>query len=87
MELKSKTAKATDIEEKCTNSSIAALDILGKCAPKRMEFEFFHIALAKKWKSVELKNMKGIRVRGKRYDIVTGRCGVSFSSIISKYSK
>ena len=87
VELKSKTANSSEIEEKLTNGSEIALNILERCCDNDIKFEFYHIVLAKKWRSSEYKaiNSRKIVVRGKRYDIIPKRCGVSFAAIISSF--
>lgn len=91
VELKSRTADPGQIEKKLTNSSRMALDILQNYIDRRIEPEFYHIVLCKKWRTAEhgaITNRK-IRVRGKgrKYDIITDHCGVSLSTVISKYKK
>ena len=91
VELKSRTADPDQIEKKLTNSSRIALDILGKYLDSLIEPEFYHIVLCKKWRTAEhtaIRNRK-IKVRGKsrKYDIITDHCGVSLSTVISKYKK
>jgi len=85
VELKSKTAHSSEVVEKLTNGSNVALDILEKCSDKHMKFEFYHIVLCKRWTSSEYRVIisRKITVRGKRYNIMLKRCGVSFSEIIS----
>lgn len=91
VELKSRTADPGQIEKKLTNSSRIALDILQNYIDTRIEPEFYHIVLCKKWRTAEhtaIRNRK-IKVRGKsrKYDIITDHCGVSLSTVISKYKK
>lgn len=87
VELKSKTAHSSEIVEKLTNGTEIALDILEMCCDNDMKFEFHHLVLAKKWHSSEYKviTSKRIVVRGKRYDIIPKRCGISFSAVISGF--
>ena len=91
VELKSKTAHSTEIIEKLTNSSEAALDILKKCTDSQIDFEFFHIVLCKGWSPSELRKLKNRRIevrgKGEKFSIVTKRCGVTFSSIVSEFEK
>lgn len=87
-ELKSKTAHSSEIVEKLTNGSEIALDILkeGVIKYKRsLMYQFCHLVLCKKWHTSEYKviSREKITVKGKRYDIILKRCGVSFSEIIS----
>ncbi|MGB9760676.1 MAG: hypothetical protein ACPLZG_12675, partial [Thermoproteota archaeon] len=42
-------------EEKLTNGSLIALDILEKCCNNQMNFEFYHIVLCKNWSSPEYR--------------------------------
>ena len=87
VELKSRTAHSSEIEEKLTNGSEIALNILDKCSNNDMKFEFYHLVLAKKWHSSEYKVItnRKIVVRGKRYHVIPKRCGISFSAIISDF--
>ena len=87
VELKSRTAHSSEIEEKLTNGSEIALNILDKCSNNDMKFEFYHLVLAKKWHSSEYKviTSRKIVVRGKRYHVIPKRCGISFSAIISDF--
>jgi len=91
VELKSKTSHSSAVADKFTNSSEIALEILRKCAGSNVNFEFLHILLHKGLDPTEHRKMQKqrIRVRGKggKYDIVTKRCGTSFSSVISKFKK
>jgi hypothetical protein len=89
VELKSKTAHSSDIAEKLTNSSETALDILQRCADSGVDFRLCHLALSKKWKTIELRKIRKerVRIRGKVYSIITKRCGVSFSTVISEFGK
>lgn len=91
VELKSKTADPDQIEKKLINSSRIALDVLDKYLDSRIEPEFYHIVLCKKWRTVEhgAITSRKIKVRGKsrKYDIITDHCGSSFSTIISKYKR
>jgi len=84
VELKSKTAHSSEIEEKLTNGSEIALNILESCSNNGIKFEFYHLVLAKKWHSSEYKviTSRKIVVRGKRYHVIPKRCGISFSAII-----
>ena len=67
-ELKSKTAHSSEIVEKLTNGSEIALDILEECSDNRMEFEFYHLVLCKRWRPSEYKVIinKKIIIRGKK---------------------
>lgn len=84
VELKSRTAHPSEIKEKLINGSIIALDILEKCRDKQ-NYEFYHLVLSKSWRPPEYRVIisRRIIVRGKRYDIIPKRCGVSFSAVIS----
>lgn len=86
VELKSRTVHSSEIEEKLTNGSEIALNILDECN-NDMKFEFYHLVLAKKWHSSEYKviTSRKIVVRGKRYHVIPKRCGISFSAIISDF--
>jgi len=86
-ELKSKTTHSSEIEEKLTNGSKIALNILEECSGNDIKFEFYHLVLAKRWHSSEYRiiTSRKIIVRGKRYNIIPKRCGVSFSVVISGF--
>ncbi|MDI6864382.1 MAG: hypothetical protein QMC88_01840 [Thermodesulfovibrio yellowstonii] len=85
VELKNKTIHANDIIKKLTHGSEIALDILKKCSNNHMKFYFCHIVLGKRWDSSEHKVItnKKIIIRGKKYNILTMKCGVSISKAIS----
>ncbi len=85
IELKSRNIHSSEIEEKLTNGSEIALDILKKYCDNDTKFEFYHIALCKSWRSSEYKVIenKKIVVNGKKYDIILKKCGESFSMLIS----
>lgn len=85
VELKSKTAHPSEIIEKLTNSSEVALSTLEKCRRNFTRLDFYHIVLCKGWDSSEHRviTSRRIVVRGKKYDIIPKRCGVSFSEVIS----
>jgi len=87
VELKSKTAHSSEIEEKLANGSEIALNILDECSNNDIKFKFYHLVLAKRWDSSEYKMIirKKIIVRGKKYPIIPKRCGISFSEIISGF--
>lgn len=89
VELKSKTAHSSEIEETLTNGSEVALNILEKCNDERLKFDFYHIVLSKKWKSSELRMIesKKILVGGKEYNIITKKCGLSFLELILRLRK
>lgn len=85
VELKGRTAHASEIVEKLTNGSLAALSILEKCSSHRLRFEFYHIVLCKSWSVSEyiVINSRKIKFRGKKYDILQKRCGVSLGRLLS----
>lgn len=85
VELKSKTIHSGEIVEKLTNGSEIALDVLRECSDNCPTFDFYHIILCKSWHPSEYRVIvsRKIIVRGKRYDIIPRRCGVSFSALIS----
>ena len=89
IELKSRTVHASEIEEKLTNGSEVALDILEKCNDEHLKFDFYHIVLSKEWSSSELRMIesKRIRVGGKEYNIITKKCELSFPELISRFKK
>jgi hypothetical protein len=91
VELKSKTADPGQIEKKLANSSRIALDILGKYLDSRIEPVLYHIVLCKGWRTAEHRAItsRKIKVRGRseKYNIITDHCGVSLSTVISKYKK
>jgi hypothetical protein len=85
VELKGKTEHSSEIIEKLTNGSLTALDILERCSDDRVKFEFYHLVLCKSWHPSEYRVIvsRKIIVRGKKYDIIPKRCGVSFFAVIS----
>ena len=87
VELKSKTIHSTEIVEKLTNGSEIALGILEECSDNDMKFEFYHLVLSKRMPPSEFRviTSEKIIVRGKRYDIVPKKCGISFSALISGF--
>lgn len=87
-ELKSRVAHSVEILEKLRNGSEIALDILEHCSQAHVEFEFYHIVLAKSWSTSEYRVItnRKIRVRGKKYSIIPKRCGCSLSDLISRLS-
>ena len=88
VELKSKTVHSSEVIKKLANSSEVALNVLEKCTDNHADSRLYHIVLCKRWKIVELKNMKkGLKVRGKDHNIITKRCGVPFSTVISEFRK
>jgi hypothetical protein len=89
VELKSKTVHTSEVADKLTNSSETTLDIVQKYASKRIEPALLHLLLHKGLDSSERRKIERarIKVRGKRYDIITKRCGVSFSDVISEFRK
>lgn len=86
VELKSKTVHASEIMDKLANSSEVALKIIEKYAANHIKPEFHHLVLSlSQPRGIELKKIKkGIRVRGKKHEIISRRCGTSFSDVISK---
>jgi hypothetical protein len=88
VELKSKNANASEIEEKLTNGLEIASSILEKCCIEHeyVNFDFYLIVLAKSWPhAIELRKIKNTRVRfrGKKYDILPKKCGLSFTELVS----
>jgi hypothetical protein len=86
VELKSKNANATEIEEKLTNGLEIASRLLEKCGIKYVNVDFYLIVLSKNWRSSEYQVIKSRKVqfRGKRYDIIPRKCGLSFLDLISR---
>ena len=84
VELKSKTVDSSEVEEKLTNGSVIALDILGRY-DECMKVKFYHLVLSKRWRTSEYRVLtsRKIIVRGKKYDIIPKRCGVSLSEVVS----
>jgi hypothetical protein len=62
VELKSRTAHSSEIEEKLTNGSEVALNILEKCNDEHLKFDFYHTVLSKKWSSSELRIIESKRI-------------------------
>jgi hypothetical protein len=85
VELKSKTIHSSEIVEKLTNGLKTALDILEECNDDCMRYEFYHIVLCKRWRTAEYEVIthRKIQVKGKRYNIIPKKCGISFSNVIS----
>lgn len=85
VELRSKTIHANEIKEKLDNGSKVAMNILERCCSSKLEFDFYHVVLSKKWKTSEYKVItnKNIDFKGKRYKILPKRCGCSFYEIIN----
>lgn len=84
VELKSKTAHPGEIEEKLTNGSKIALNILTECNNSSAKYKFYFLVLHKGLGSSgfrALSNRK-ITVEGKRCNLVLKRCGVAFSDVI-----
>ncbi len=89
VELKSKKPDASEVVEKLTNGSDAALNILKEYTSNGLAWKFYHIMLSKSIGSPsELKVLKRnkIKVVGKKHLIIRGRCKDSLSAIIKKYS-
>ena len=85
VELKGKTVHASEIIDKLANSSEVALKIIEKYAANHIRPEFYHLVLSLSQRGIELKKIKkGIRVRGRKHEITSRRCGTSFSDVISK---
>lgn len=86
VELKSKTIHATEVLEKLTNTSDVALNVLGQCRPAASAQVFYHLVLAKRWRTSEYKviTRRRVMVSGKKYHVIPARCGTSFSAVISK---
>ncbi len=84
IELKGRTAHSSEIEEKLTNGLEIASDILEQCNIERFKSEFYLIALCKSLKSSEYRiiSSRKIYFRGKRYDIIPKKCGLSFFNLI-----
>lgn len=87
IELKGKTIHVSEIIEKLSNGSEIALYILDKCNDNSIRFEFYHIVLSKKISTSEYKMItkRRIRIRGRSYNIIPKKCGVSFSTLISDF--
>lgn len=85
VELKSKTVYASEIIEKLANGIKTALDILEEGNDNCMKFEFYPIVLYKSLHPAEYKviTSRKIKVKGKRYNIIPKKCGISFSTVIS----
>lgn len=83
-ELKSKTARASDVVEKLTNGSLAALEVIGAAEGALPGLTFCFIVLAKAWHRSELVTLTRhrIAVRGTRYRILPKKCGVSLAEVL-----
>lgn len=86
IELKSKTSKATEVEEKLKNGSEQALKILKRCDQTKGHFDIFHIVLVKSCRPSEFNLLKQskINLNGIKYDIIIKRCGENILDILSK---
>lgn len=82
VEFKSKTAHASEIEEKLTNGVEFANKILNECEAKF--HDFYHIVLAKSYRSIEHDMIKytKIKYQGRKYDIYAKKCGISLHELI-----
>jgi hypothetical protein len=89
VELKSKNANATEIEEKLTNGLKIASSLLEKCSIEHVNFDFYLIVLSKSWRPSEYRVIVSRKVwlRGKRYDIIPKTCGLSFLDLILRIRK
>lgn len=83
VEFKSRNADSHEIEEKLTNCSMKAVEILESVG--NPSFRFYHLVIAKNWRPIETKKMKEMRipVRGKHYHVIRPKPGVSLSEVIS----
>ncbi|MGC8932751.1 MAG: hypothetical protein ACP5KE_09110 [Candidatus Methanodesulfokora sp.] len=83
VELKSRTADPDEVEEKLTNGSQMALDILERCCG-RVDFRLYPIVLSKSWRPSEyiLIAKKRIEIRGRKYRITLKSCGDELLAII-----
>jgi len=85
IELKSKTVHSSEIIVKLTNGLKIALDILKECNDNCMMYEFYPIVLCKSWHTSEYRIIikRKIKIKGKRYNILPKKCGITFSTVIS----
>lgn len=84
VELKSRTAHPGEIEEKLTNGSITALNILTKCNNSSTKYKLYFLVLCKRFNSSGFRALtnRKITVGGKKYNLILKRCGVAFSDVI-----
>jgi len=87
VELKSKTAHASEVIEKLTNASESALEILDGCGVRTAKPEFWHLVLSKRWDASEYRVItnRKIIVGGKKYPVIPKRCGTCFSAVIHSH--
>lgn len=78
---------AREIAIKLINGSLEGLHILENCSGATLDKQLFPIVLAKRMPSSEFKMItsRRIQVKGKKYDIITGKCGASFSELVSRF--
>lgn len=62
---------------------------ISKCSEKgcskNKSFIFYHLILFKRWhpSAFRVISNKRVTIKGKRYNIIPKRCGISFSDVIS----
>jgi len=87
IKLKSKTTYPTEILEKLINGSKIASKLLEECNARNIVFKFYYVVLCKKWNISEYRIISSNKVdfEGKRYNIITKKCGDSFLEILSNF--
>jgi len=87
VELKGKVAHASEIQEKLSNGTIRALEILEACSAKTPNFRLLHVVLCKRWHPSEYRivTRKRVEARGSTYSILPKGCGTSFRAIMSDF--
>jgi hypothetical protein len=89
VELKSKTVDVSKVRQQLTNGLKFAIEVVKKYGVNPEQFRYYVIVMAKKWRKSELDVIKSksrrIEFQGKKYPILTKRCGISFSYIVSRF--
>ena len=86
VELKSRSAHASEVEEKLANSLERAIEILDDCGVSVKDVRRSLIVLAKNWRTAEHKKIRrsAIKIRGIKEGIIAEKCDNSLRDIISR---
>lgn len=84
IELKSKTAHASEIIEKLRNGLEFAIKILNECKGSLKNIKFIPVILSRRWDSSEYRVLTNqrIEIHGKKLNILPKRCGTSLVDLI-----
>lgn len=87
VELKSKTVDVSKVMQQLTNGVKFIFEALEGSGIDRQSPKVYVVVLAQKWRKHEYELIKKRRIEifGKKYPILTKRCGTYFSEIISKF--